>query len=151
MSADTAKKYLETQIRTASREQLLLLMYDGAIRFCEKAVHAMREARVEESHAALIKAQGVLMELMCSLDQAVQPEFSKRLFSLYNFWYLRLVEANLHRDAARVEGVLAMLRPLRRAWAEAVEKIRSDGGGGVGAKTPVIPAVPATSSLNLQG
>jgi flagellar protein FliS len=148
MAPDTAKKYLATQIHTASKQQLILLVYDGAIRFCEKAVQALRENKIEEGHDALVRAQGIVVELMCALDQAVAPEFGKRLFALYNFWHLRLIEANLDHDPVRVEEVLSMMRPLRAAWAEAASKIRQNGHP---LPSPDAAHAPSTSNLNLQG
>lgn len=118
------RRYLETHILTASREQLLVMLYDGALRFCEQGKEALAGKRLEESHEALVRAQRIVVELWCALDPAQDAELAKRLGGLYAFLYLRLVHANVHRDVVAVEDAVKVLGTLRQAWAEAADKVR---------------------------
>ena len=125
MSPNSPRKYLETQILTASREQLLLLLYDGAIRFAEKGRDAVLAKEPAEAHDQLVRAQRIVIELWCALNPEADPELSKNLGGLYSFAYLRLVHANVQRDAKAADEALGILRTLREAWGEAVARIQS--------------------------
>ena len=122
MSPNSPQKYLETQILTASREQLLLLLYDGAIRFAEKGRDAVLAKNVQESHDLLVRAQRIVIELWCALNPEVDPGLSRNLGGLYSFVYLRLVHANIRRDPKAADEALGVLKSLRESWGEAVGK-----------------------------
>jgi flagellar protein FliS len=103
---DQAQKYLETQIRTATREQLLLLLFDGAIRFARTAKTAMAEQDHERMHEFLLRTQRIVVELMGSLDLRVGDDIYSRLIQLYKFTYLKLVSANLQKNPAFIDEAL---------------------------------------------
>ena len=135
-----SRKYLETQIKTASREKLLLLLYEGAINFCETAKKAISEEDRETTHTFLVKAQRIVAELICSLKVEHNEEVAKNLASLYGFVYSQLVNANVKRDVESIDNALQILRTLYEAWKEAInrvdEKVPDDG-------TTTQPAEPA--------
>ena len=92
-----AKKYQENHILTAPKEQLLLMLVDGAIRFTEQGKAFMLEEKFEESCKKFIRAQRIMIELITSLDEsALEPDLYSNLVSLYYFVYRRLVEVNMH-------------------------------------------------------
>ena len=132
------QRYLETQILTASREQLLLMLYDGALRFCDQGREALQAKAFEQAHEALIRAQRIVIELWCALNPDVSPDLGKSLGGLYSFAYLRLVHANVHHEAAAIDEAIGVLRTLREAWGEAVART---------AETPQATA----SSLQING
>ena len=125
MSPNSPRKYLETQILTASREQLLLMLYDGAIRFAQKGRDAVLAKEVGESHDHLVRSQRIVIELWCALNPEADAELAKNLGGLYSFVYLRLVHANVHRDAKAADEAIGILKSLREAWAEAVTKAQA--------------------------
>jgi flagellar protein FliS len=137
MTRDTAKHYLEMQITTASKEQLLLMLFDGAIRFSEQAKEKIAARDIEGSHKLLIRAQRIMIELLSALDRSVGDELYGNLSGLYNFIYFRLVRANVRRDAALIDEALKILRSLRETWGEAVA--RAQQAQGPIAERPVAP------------
>jgi flagellar protein FliS len=118
------RKYLETQVKTASKEQLLLMLYDGAIRFAEQAKEKIEEKDYERMHNLLLRAQRIIMELMSTLNKKVGEEIYKSLMGLYGFIQLRLMRANLRRDKKCLEEALQILKHLRETWALAIESDR---------------------------
>ncbi|WP_281744217.1 flagellar export chaperone FliS [Thermanaerovibrio acidaminovorans] len=143
MDANVARRaqdmYRANQIQTATREQLLLLTYDIGIKACNGAIDAMERAQVERANEELKRAQAVVRELMVTLNMEQGGDVAKALLSLYDFFYNRLVEANVKKDPSIVREVLAMLEELRRTWVEAMEKIREE-------QTPKQPEHVATPS-----
>jgi flagellar biosynthetic protein FliS len=123
--------YLQQEIRIASREKLLLATYDILIGCCRKGIAAIEAQDPEEANRSLQTAQRALRELRFSLRQDPGEEradpFAEKLGALYDFLYLELVSANLHKDAARVETVLGMLEDLNGAWAKAIQTLREEG------------------------
>lgn len=113
------QSYIKEQILSASPEELLILMYDSAIRSLEDA-KKMTDAY--EFNQRLIKAQNIIAELMGALKKEKAPEVVTNLAKLYEFIYRQLVDANLNRDVLRVDRVLGLLRNLRDSWQQAIEK-----------------------------
>jgi flagellar protein FliS len=116
-----AQHYQEQQITTASKEQLLIMLYDGAIRFCKVAKKAMLENNIEKSNHHLIRAQRIIMEFMGSLDLNVGGETAKQLFVLYEYLHHQLVQANVKKETALIDEVIEHLSGLRQTWVAAIE------------------------------
>ena len=132
MNQTKAKEYLRNQVLTAPKEQLLLMLFDGAIRFAEQGKTKMLEQQCEESCALLIRAQRIMIELITSLDKNVLPEeVYTNLVRLYNFVYFRLIDANLKKNAEKIDEALKILQSLRETWALAIEKDRREKFPGI--------------------
>jgi flagellar protein FliS len=116
------QQYRQQQVNTASQEKLLLMLFDGAIRFCRSAVQALEEKQDEKAHTNLIKAQNIIEELISSLN--FDYDIAQNLYSLYDYLYIRLVEANMNKDSAIIEEALRFLTELRETWAEVAVKAR---------------------------
>lgn len=122
MAPDSAKKYLKTQILTAPPEQLLIMLFDGAIRFCEQAKERIDERNIEESHNLLMRAQRIMLELVSSLKKdGISEELYNNLCGLYLFVYRRLIHANIKKDKTAIDEALRILSSLRETWAQAIE------------------------------
>jgi flagellar protein FliS len=121
--------YQENQVLTAAREHVLLLAYDGAIRFCRTAREYMKAGRLYEQHTQIVKAQAILSELIGSIDHSVAPELGRRLESIYHYLYGQLVQANVQDDVQALTRVIDSLSDLREAWAEAATRWRAAGPG----------------------
>ncbi len=119
--AQSAKQYQKQQVETASPEELLLLMYDGAIRFLNVARKAIEEKNIEKTHNNLIRAQHIVTELMASLDMEIGGEVAQNLFRLYDYLHYRLVQANIKKDTAMIDEVLTHLRSLKETWEQAIK------------------------------
>jgi flagellar protein FliS len=109
-------RYLETAVETASPARLIVMLYDGAIRFINEAAHAMRQRDYEAQNAKLQRAQKILAELISSLDFDKGGEIAENLFRLYTYMYNQLVEANINDNLDRLQHVVQLLSELREAW-----------------------------------
>lgn len=115
--ADT--QYRKSQVLTAGRGRLLLMTYDGALRFLNLAARAMQEKDLENQHINITKAQRIVMELLTSLDHSVNSQLAGALDRLYRYIYDRLVEANVRDKVEALREAEMLLSGLREAWAEA--------------------------------
>jgi flagellar protein FliS len=114
-------QYKKAQVQTASPEQILIMLYDGAIRFCNQAKIHMENKNIEQSHVNIVKAQRIITEFMSSLDMDMGGEMAKNLFNLYEYLHYRLVQANIKKDAEAIEEVLGHLRSLKGTWEDAIK------------------------------
>jgi flagellar protein FliS len=111
-------QYRQQQIASTPSDKILLMLYDGAIRFCEKAKVAIQDKDVQEANNFIIKVERIVEELRSCLDMSY--EISHNLYSLYDYMYNRLMEANLKKDMAMLDEVSGMLSELRETWGQAV-------------------------------
>lgn len=122
MGSDPYSTYKSTQIETASQEKILLMLYDGCIKYTRQAKHAMLEEEYQDSHEKLIQAQDIVTELMSSLDMDVGGEVAQELYQLYDFCLHNLIQANVEKDSSRIEDVLAVLEELKETWDEVINE-----------------------------
>ncbi len=115
-----AKQYKAQQIQTATPEEILILLYEGAIRFLMVARKAIEADELEKAHNHLVKTQRIITELMLSLDMDIGGEVAKNLYSLYDYLHYRLVQANLQKDVTMIDEVLEHLRALKQTWEQAI-------------------------------
>ena len=116
------EQYKNTQISTATPGQLVVMLYDGAIKFCKMAILGMESENIETASNNLIKVQNIVNELKISLDKKAGGDISETLDSLYEYMIRRLVEANMKKDSKIVKEVQVMLEELREAWVDAVKQ-----------------------------
>jgi len=114
-------QYKKAQVETATPEQILIMLYDGAIRFLNQAKVHMQNKDIEQSHVNIIKAQRIITEFMSSLDMELGGEMAQNLFNLYEYLHYRLVQANIKKDPEALEEVLGHLRSLKATWEEAIK------------------------------
>jgi flagellar secretion chaperone FliS len=109
--------YTEASVLTASPERLVVLLYDGAIRYLHQAAASMRAGRHAQSRDRLHRAQAVIEELHRSLDLG-QGEIATNLASIYRFCLRHLIEATANSDPAGYEKIAELLTELRESWEE---------------------------------
>lgn len=124
--AHARDEYMENRIRTASREQLLLITYDIGINACGKAAAAMMTGDNDETNEYLKRAQSVLRELMITLRVSGENPATASLMSLYDFMHTTLVEANVQKDPEKVTVVRSMLEELKETWGEAMQAVAAE-------------------------
>jgi flagellar protein FliS len=112
--------YTEASVMTASPERLVVMLYDGAIRFLHQSAAALRAGRRDTARERLRRAQAVIDELSRSLDMS-QGEVAVGLRAIYSFCSRHLIDSTLHADPAGYEKVAELLSGLRESWAE-IEK-----------------------------
>lgn len=121
-----AKAYRSAAVTTATPGQLVLMLFDGALRFISASLHGFEQEgiaeRIEQVNNNSIKAQNILRELQYSLDMKEGGEFSRRMFALYDYMIEQLIRANLSKDPAPMHLVEGMLREVRDAWALMLEQ-----------------------------
>ncbi|MBW3541456.1 MAG: flagellar export chaperone FliS [Planctomycetes bacterium] len=120
--------YMETQVTTAPPERLHLIVIDGAIRFATRARAALAAGDIEAAHVSLNRARDFVAELISGVDPGHSPELAGELQRLFAFVYRRLAEADLHRDAGRIDDALRILNQHRETWLELIETLREAGG-----------------------
>ncbi len=126
MTQDHSGEYLRNAVMTASPEQLHLMLYDGAIRFCRQAKEALSRKDLETSCEKLLRAQRIVVELQNGLKPEVDAALCDNMARLYSFVYKCLVDANLNRDAEAVDAALRVLEHQRETWQLLMEKLRTE-------------------------
>ncbi|WEK53895.1 MAG: flagellar export chaperone FliS [Candidatus Cohnella colombiensis] len=126
MLANPQQKYQLSSIQTASPAKLLLMLYDGAIRFVKQAIVGIETKDWQMTNENLIKAQRIVNEFIASLNH--DYEISKQLLEIYDYMVRSLIEANMKKNKEKAEEVLNHLTELREAWYEASKKIASTSG-----------------------
>lgn len=121
MSAYTASHsvaYKQQSILTATPGQLVVMLYDGCLRFLNQAAYAMRGGDVTESNARLSRAEAIIEELHSTLDMEKGGVVASRLQGIYVFCSKHLLEARMNREPENIEKVSELLSELRDAWAQ---------------------------------
>lgn len=108
--------YANNKIMTASPAELTLMLYEGAIKFCNIAIMGIEEKNIEKSHQNIIKVQHIIEEFQSTLDH--KYPVAKEFDNVYSYLKARLVEANLKKDKEILEEVLTHLRTMRDTWKE---------------------------------
>ena len=118
-TANAYNTYKNNSINFASKEQLLLMLLDGSVKFAKKARQALLDKDVKESHKYLVKTQDIFYELMTSLDIKNAGNWGESLMALYNFIVRRLAEANIKKDVEILDEVMPFIEQVRDMWSEA--------------------------------
>ncbi len=112
--------YKNNSVNYASKEQLLLMLVDGAVKFAKIAREALAEKDIRKSHENLVKVQDIFTELMVSLDQS-SGDWAKEIYQVYDFIKTRLFEINLKKDVNMMEELMPVIESIRDTWYEAYE------------------------------
>jgi len=139
MNPNGANEYLKAKVLTATPEQLQLMLFDGAVKFAEKAKLALVAKDYEQSYHNLSKAEKILLELNCSLRPKVAPDLCKNLAAIYTFCYRKLVEANTTRNVEAIDEVLTLLKYQRETWVLLMQQL-SKAKAGAAAQSIAMPA-----------
>ena len=119
-NTQAANEYKTNAILTASKEELVSMLYDGASKNLKKAKLHLKENRAAEFGLALGKAHNIVTELMNSLDHEAGERISRNLESLYAYILERITEANLKRDPEPIDISVKLLTTLKEGWDEAI-------------------------------
>jgi flagellar secretion chaperone FliS len=121
------KKYKESSVHSASREKLLLMLYEAAIKFTKKAIAACDAKDIAERGINIGKAFDIVIELNTTLNHKVAPEIAANLEQLYMFISDQFTKANVSGDKTHLEHALKILEVLYKGWSEAIEKLKKEG------------------------
>jgi flagellar protein FliS len=130
--------YREVAVQTASPAQLIVMLYDGAIRFLQRASQGFNQEDPAEFNQTInnnvLRAQAIIHELDRSLDMEKGGEFAATMRRLYDYFHRLLHESNLMKKPEGIEEIIRRLTVLRDAWAQIS---RSEGGSDPSSTAPV--------------
>jgi len=124
-------KYKNNAINTATKEELTLMLYDGALKFCNQAIVSMEAKDYPKTNECVIKVQNIVREFQITLDK--NYEISAQLDQLYDYIHRRLIEANMKKDVEILAEVRDHLRNLRDTWREAMKLAKGGAAAPAGA------------------
>jgi flagellar protein FliS len=112
-------QYQNNQVLTAAPDQILIMLFDGAIRFVNQAKQAIEDGRIADKAQAITKAVAIVTEFSNTLDREVGGEIAEDLSRLYDFMIREMTTFNLKNNAEKLGPVVNILLELREAFAEA--------------------------------
>lgn len=116
MANNSYNQYMRSKILTASKAELTLMLYDGAIKFCNMAILCIEKKDIPGAHTNIKKTEAILEEFMATLNY--KYPVAKEFKEVYEYLHERLVAANLKKDTAILKEVLEHLREMRDTWKE---------------------------------
>lgn len=129
--------YKKTSIHTASKEQILIMLYQAAIKNCKKAMEAIDAKDIAKKGEHIGKLQDIVVELNNSLDLEVGGDVAQELSALYDFILYSSTQANIKIDKEPLQGCLEVLNTLYAGWTEAIKSLKNEN-------QPAAPAKPTT-------
>lgn len=113
---NAAEFYQNNAVQTASPAKLILMLYEGAIKFCNIGMEGIREKNYEKANTNIQKAENIIVQLRMDLDMKypVANEFDR----VYDYIYRRLVESNMKKDTDILEEALGHIKTMRDTWVE---------------------------------
>lgn len=118
-NAEGYNAYLRSKVMTATPAELTLMLYEGAIKFVNKAIMSIEKKDIMGAHNNLMKTQRIIEELRASLDH--KYPVAKEFDTVYEYILRRLIEANIKKDKDILEEVLEHLRTMRDTWKEVMK------------------------------
>ncbi|MFZ7101337.1 MAG: flagellar export chaperone FliS [Peptococcaceae bacterium] len=123
-------QYKQQSIATAGPEKLLIMLFDGAIRFLGQAKSALEAKDIEKTNYYLIRCQNIVYELMGSLN--MEYEISQSLFQMYEYINYNLQQANMQKDVKFLAEPEQYLREFRETWVQAARLVKTPSPGTAG-------------------
>ena len=121
MNSNGYNVYKNNSVNYASKEQLLLMLVEGAVKFCKIARQAIVDKDVKKAHESLVRTQDIFSELMVSLD-TTQGEWAEQLFRVYAFIKEKLIEANMTKNLEIIDEILPLIEDINETWKEAYKR-----------------------------
>ncbi len=116
MTGNPYAQYNQNKILTASPAELTLMLYDGAIKFCNIAIMGIEQGDVQKAHNNIMRVQKIIEEFQITLN--FKYEIANDFNNVYNYLMKRLREANMTKDKAILDEVLEHLHTMRDTWKE---------------------------------
>lgn len=115
--------YKQNTVKMASKEQLLLMLVDGAVKYTKIAKLAIEQKDIAKAHKELIRVQDIFTELMSTLDRNA-GETAESLVNLYEFIKTQLAQANIKKDVQIIDETLPLIEEIRDMWHEVNKKAK---------------------------
>jgi flagellar protein FliS len=123
-------QYQNTQVTTAGPEKILIMLYEGAIRFSRIALEKLEKKDIAGKGINIGKALAIVAELRSTLNHDVGGEISRSLERLYIYLIDELTQANINNSVTSLVNVIKILNILRDTWVEAIEIVKKERGSG---------------------
>ncbi|MCI9976942.1 flagellar export chaperone FliS [Clostridioides difficile] len=117
--------YKQNSVLMASREQLLLMLVDGAVKYTKIAKLSIIDKNMQRAHKELVRVQDIFTELMVTLDQGA-GQWAKDMYKVYDFIRYELSRANIRKDIQIIDEVLPIIEQIRDTWYEADKKSKDE-------------------------
>lgn len=118
--------YKDNSVNFASKEQLLLMLVDGAVKYAKRAEIAIEKKDVKLAHESLVRTQDIFIELMSTLNRDA-GEWAVQLFKVYEFINSKLIEVNIKKDLSLLREIIPLIQEVRDIWYGAYEKAKKIG------------------------
>ncbi|NRF93675.1 flagellar export chaperone FliS [Paenibacillus frigoriresistens] len=119
-------KYLENTVQNATPAQLLIMLCDGAIRFCKLGIEGINQKKYDDANKYLFRVQDIIKEFIITLDQ--NSTIAEQLLPLYEYFIQRITEANTKKDPNPAIEVLGFLVELKETWLQAAKSAMAAPG-----------------------
>lgn len=116
--ANAYSAYKNNSVNYASKEQLLIMLLDGAVKFAKIARQALEDKDVKKSHENLVKVQDIFIELMVTIDRGA-GKWAEDMFMVYEFIKEELTVINLNKDVEKMDTIIPLIEEVRNIWNEA--------------------------------
>lgn len=125
-TANAYSTYKTNSVNYASKDQLLLMLVDGAVKFVRIGKQALIDKDIKKAHENIIKTQNIFYELMATLDVSKAGDWGQSLMSVYDFIVRRLVDANMKKDVGIIDEVIPLIENVKDTWEEAYKVSKSN-------------------------
>jgi flagellar protein FliS len=115
MDKKMCRNYLENEVFSATKEKLVLLIYDKLLSLLKGAINNIEEKNIVDAHKNIIKAETIIFHLINHLDFKA-GQISNNLFKIYEFSLNQLKEANIKKDAKLIKNIIDIFKELREGW-----------------------------------
>lgn len=114
--------YANSKVMTASPGELTLMLYEGAIKFCNLAITACENGEIQKAHTNIVKVERIIEEFQATLNH--KYPVARDFDNVYRYLMQRLIEANVQKDPEILQEILKHLRTMRDTWKEVMRKAR---------------------------
>lgn len=136
------QQYRATKVETAGSVDLVVMLYQGAVRFIRQAIDALEQDDQKAAHSNFVRAQDIVVELLGSLNREAGGQIATQLAGIYDYAFRRLVLANVKKDPAPAQEVINILRDLGKAWQQiAIQQRQAQARGEISAIKPRMAAI----------
>ena len=115
--------YKQNSVNMASSQQLLLMLFDGAVKYTKIAKMAILNKDIARAHKELVRVQDIFLELMITMDK--NTKYMEDLYNLYDFIKNELAKADIKKDITIIDNTLPLIEEIRDMWYEVDAKIKS--------------------------
>lgn len=123
-TANPYNAYKQNSVNMASKEQLLLMLLDGAVKYTKIAKVAIENKDIARAHKELVRVQDIFLELMITMDKSA-GKYMEDIYNVYEFIKNELAKANIRKDVKIIDNILPVIEDVRDMWHEVDRKIKT--------------------------